>query len=269
METSRGNRRAGGATRPPGPVLALRSILAVCVALALVALATSSSGADPHGDVGPAPVVTRADGGYRVPTPAPSQPQGSVVSVPTSSTAPAQAAADLQSARAEESAAAGALAEAQIVLEQAGTDQVEALAGAVAAQEALMSARVRLGDLIAAEDAAVAERERAVARVEAAKTGSEAHDSAFTAWQMAAVAERAAHARRTIAKDLAFELFTALQGAEAALAQAEIALGDARVVHRRAERKAVEVSARVAQLEAMTAPVSTSPDVAEPARVRP
>ena len=93
--------------------------------------------------------------------------------MPKSSTAAAQAAADLQSARAEESAAAAALAEAQIVLEQAGTDQVEALAGAVAAQEALMSARVRLGDLIAAEDAAVAELERAVARVEAAKTGSE------------------------------------------------------------------------------------------------
>jgi hypothetical protein len=161
------------------------------------------------------------------------------------------------------------LSDAQIGHEQASTDQVEALAGAVAAQEALMSARVRLGDLIAAEDAAVAERDRAVARVEAAKTGSKAHESAFTVWRMAAVAERAAHARRTIAEDLGFELFAALQGAEAALAQAEIALGDARVVHRKAERKAVEVSARVAQLEAMTAPVSTLPDVAEPARVRP
>jgi hypothetical protein len=162
-----------------------------------------------------------------------------------------------------------ALADAQIVLGKAGTDQVEALAGAVAAGEALMSARVRLGDLIAAADAAVAERDRAVARVDAAKTGSGAHESAFTAWQMAAVAERAAHARRIIAEDLGFEPFTALQLAVAALAQAEIALGDARVVHRRAERNAVEVSARVAQLEAMTAPVSTVPDVAEPARVRP
>jgi hypothetical protein len=157
-----------------------------------------------------------------------------------------------------------ALADAQIALGKAGTDQVEALTGAVGAREAFMSARVRLGDLIAAAEAAVAERDRAVARVEAAKTGSKAHDSAFRAWQMAAVAERAAHARRIIAEDLGFESFTALQVAEAALAQAEIALGDARVVHRRAERKAVEVSARVAQLEAMTVP-----DVAEPARARP
>jgi hypothetical protein len=86
---------------------------------------------------------------------------------------------------------------------------------------------------------------------------------------MVAVAAQATHARRIIAEDLGFEVFTALQVAEAALAQAEIALGDARVVHRRAERKAVEVSARVAQLEAMTAPVSTVPDVAEPARARP
>jgi len=59
-------------------------------------------------------------------------------------------------------------------------------------------------------------------------------------------------------------------GSSLALAWALREIGtDARVVHRRAERKAVEVSARVAQLEAMTAPVSTVPDVAEPARVRP
>ena len=67
---------------------------------------------------------------------------------------------------------------------------------------------------------------------------------------MAAVADRAAHARQAIAEDVGAGLFSALQAAEATLADAEIALGEAVTVRKRAEGAAVEASTLVSTLKA-------------------
>jgi chromosome segregation ATPase len=157
--------------------------------------------------------------------------------------------ADVKRARAEATSAEAALTEARGVLDQAVATQAEALTAEVAAQDALLAARVRLGDLIAAEDAALVTLTRAATRVEAIPARSQAHRSAFIEWQMAAVAERAAHVRRTVAEEAGAKLFADLQAVEEPLAQAEIALGEAQSAHRRAERAAADASSRVAELE--------------------
>ncbi len=134
-----------------------------------------------------------------------------------------------------------------------------ALDEAEAAQDEMMRARVRLGDLIAAEDAAVSGLARAVAQVERTRAGSKARRSAFTQWQMAAVAERAAHARRTVGEDIGAHLFRVLRSAEAALADAELARGKAQAAHLKAVNAADAASARLLELEAIASPRDTSP----------
>jgi hypothetical protein len=158
----------------------------------------------------------------------------------------------LKRARAEAERTRAGLVEARLALDKAISDQAEALAVEVAAQEALLAARVRLGDLIVAEDEALVNVTHAAARVESVPAGSKPHRSAFIEWQMAAVAERAAHARRTIAQEVGARLFLALEMVEASLAKAEIALREAQSAHREAERAATEASHRVTGLEATT-----------------
>jgi hypothetical protein len=70
---------------------------------------------------------------------------------------------------------------------------------------------------------------------------------------MAAVAERAAHARRTIAEEGGARLFLALPAVEDPLVEAEIALREAHAVYRKAERTASAASNRVTALQAVTA----------------
>jgi hypothetical protein len=67
---------------------------------------------------------------------------------------------------------------------------------------------------------------------------------------MAAVAERAAHLRRTVAARVGSERFEQLQVAEAELTDAELALGSAASAHLKATRAVESASARVTELEA-------------------
>lgn len=262
-QAPRGAARHARARRP------LRTALATCLALVMIPLATSGSGADPP-DQRPGTVQTSTADGDPTPTAAksPSHKPESTGPAAGNSTAD-QHQPTLENARAEASAATAALADAQAALEQAETSQAKALAKAATAQQEFMSARVRLGDHIAAADAALAELDLAVARVTTARAGSKARRSAFTAWQLAAVSQRAAHARRTVAEDVGLQAFRTLQAAESALANAEIALADVRTAHRRAARQATEASAGLAELEAETSPGAALLSPAEQAKVRP
>jgi hypothetical protein len=161
-------------------------------------------------------------------------------------------AADLDLAREEEAAARASLADAGTALEEARDVRDTALTWAEEAQDELMHARIRLGDLIAAEEDRVAALRGAAGRVERERRGSKAHRSAFIRWQMIAVSERAAHLRRTVAEQVGTKRFAQLQVAEAELAEAQIALGKAESAHRRATRAAESAYARVTQLEAET-----------------
>ena len=166
---------------------------------------------------------------------------------------------DLAAARDEEGLARAALADLTVELDRATSVHSAALDEAEAAQDEMMRARVRLGDLIAAEDAAVSGLARAVAQVERTRAGSKAHRSAFTEWQMAAVAERAAHARRTVGGVIGAHLFRVLRSAEAALADAELARGRAQAAHLKAVNVADAATARLLELEAIASPRDTTP----------
>ena len=244
-------RATGGGNPPRWLGHALRTTAATALGCSLIVLATPSGDADPHG--GPdLPISHAATGGGPTPDAATTPGSAKVDEAPAPQLTPTPAsftAADLKHARAEAKASADALATARGVLDQAVAAQTEALALEVAAQDALLAARVRLGDLIAAEDAARVTVTAAADRVEAVPSGSHAHRAVFIEWQMAAVAERAAHARRTIAEEAGAKLFADLQAVEEPLADAEIALGDAQSAHRKAERTAAAASSRVAELE--------------------
>jgi hypothetical protein len=215
----------------------MQTAAAIGLGVWLIALASPSSGADPHVDPRPLSAVSEVDA-----TPAPD-----VTDSPIPGTR-----ADVKRARVEAEAAATALVEARLAHDRAVADEADALAVEVAAQEAMLASRVRLGDLIAAEDTALTARTRAAARVLTAAPGSKSHRSAFIEWQMAAVAERAAHARRTIAEEDTARLFVALQPVEARLAETEIALTDARAARRKAERAAAAAATVLRESEAAT-----------------
>ena len=90
-----------------------------------------------------------------------------------------------------------------------------------------MRARIRLGDLIVAEEAASADLRGAVRRVEGERRGSRDHRSAFTRLAVG----RRRRARCAPAQDrrrrLGAERFEQLQAAEAELTDTEFALGRA------------------------------------------
>jgi len=165
------------------------------------------------------------------------------------STAASPLAADLDLAREEEAAARASLADAGTALEEAQDVRDTALTWAEEAQDELMQARIRLGDLIVAEEEAADALRGAVGRVERERGGSKAHRSAFIRWQMVAVSERAAHLRRAVAEQVGARHFAQLQEAEAELTEAEIALSAAESAHRKATRAAESASARITRLE--------------------
>jgi hypothetical protein len=247
-------RATGGGDPPRWPGFALRTATAIALAAWMIALASPSGGADPHGDPGRHTALAVVEGGTTpAPTTTPATAQNDATPFADATASPASGTTgDVKRARAEAETAGAALLEARLALDRALAAEAEALSVEVAAQEGMLASRVRLGDLIAVEDAALVARTRAAARVESAPAGSKRHRSAFTEWQMAAVAERAAHARRTIAEDESARLFVALQVVEDRLAETEIALTDARAAHRKAERTASAASNRVAESEAAT-----------------
>jgi chromosome segregation ATPase len=155
---------------------------------------------------------------------------------------------DLKKARADADSADASSLDAEPVIDEAKATRARALKHATAAQEAMTRATVRLGDLMEAATAATGVAARTADRVEQTSPGSGAHRTGFAAWQMAAVADRAAHARLTVAKDAGADLFAQVEAAEAALAEAEMALTDARSAHRKAERSAREIAATIVAL---------------------
>ena len=254
MDITRARRCAAfGASRSRGT--ALRTALAGGLTIGLIALVTPPGGADPRGESEEQITSTRSlQQDVRITDEG--QVQGSVLMVVSASpTSNPSLEADLAAAREEETAAFVTLAGLTVELDLAKGVQSAALEKASTAQDALMQARVRLGELIQAEDSAATDLNGAVSRVEREHPGSKARRSAFTQWQMAAVAERAAHARRAIATDVGTHLFDRLRAAESALADAELALGEARSAHLRAERASTEASGRVVELESSATPV--------------
>ena len=213
-------------------------------------LATSPGGAEPQGGTGQPTTVVLSQPVIRAVDHA--SPVAEHESDGRAMAGAAALGADLEVARQEESAARAALAEADTVLDEARDARDTALSWAEAAQDELMRARIRLGDLIVADEAAVADLRGAVGRVEGERRGSKAYRSAFSHWQMAAVAERAAHARRSVAARVGSERFEQLQVAEAELTDAELALGRATSTHLKATRAVESASARVTKLEAET-----------------
>ncbi len=155
---------------------------------------------------------------------------------------------DLKAARADATSAESARTTADDAVTGAESTRERALTPATAAQEAMTSARVRLGDLMATATAATGVAARAADHVQRTPPGSTAHRSAFVTWQMAAVADRAAHARLAVAKEEGADLFAQVDAAEAALADAEIALTDARSTRKKAERSAREIAASITEL---------------------
>lgn len=232
--------------RPGGPLQ--RSALAGGLALGLLVLATSPGGAEPHGGAGQPTTVVLSQPVIRAADNASSDAE--YASDGQTTARAAALGADLEVAREEDSAARAALAEAGTVLDEARDARDTALSWAEAVQDELMRARMRLGDLIVAEEAASADLRGAVRRVEGERRGSRDHRSAFARWQLAAVAERAAHLRRTAAERVGAERFEQLEAAEAELTDTELALGKATSANLKAARAADSASARVTQLEA-------------------
>ena len=247
-------RATGGGDPPRWPGFALRTTAALGLAAWMMALASSSGGAQPHIDPGRHFALAEAERAIAPASPTTRGiPEDDATPVPdVTASATSGSKADLKRARAEAESAAAALAEARVALDRAVSVQAEALGAEVAAQEAMLAARVRLGELIAAEDAALVARKRAAARVESASAGSKPRRSAFIEWQMAAVAERAAHARRTIAEEGSARLFVALPAVEDPLVEAEIALREAHAAYRKAQRSAAAASNRVMEIEEAT-----------------
>lgn len=257
MGTARSSSHAtvGSRARSPGSVR--RSALAGGLAIGLILLATSPGGAEPHGGTEQDTTVALSEQIIRASAQA--WPGSGHESEAKSTPGAADLGADLDVARQEESAARATLADAGTALDQASGARARARDRAGAAQDEMMRARLRLGDLIGAETAAAAELDRAVAHVERTRAGSKTRRSAFTRWQMAAVAERAAHARRAVGEDVGARLFAKLGAAEAALADAELALGEARSAHLKAVGAQETAFARVMDLEAIALAGGTSP----------
>lgn len=126
----------------------------------------------------------------------------------------------------------------------------EAQEAVTAAEQAMTGASERLAGLMSASEAADSARARAAARVEGERVGTKPHRVAFTAWQMAAIADRAAHARQAVAEEVGARAFERLGGLAVSLAEAEVALTAARSGRAEAEQSAQESTARLADLEA-------------------
>jgi endonuclease YncB( thermonuclease family) len=162
----------------------------------------------------------------------------------------ARARAELVAARKEARAAAATLASARPAHDASGAAQKSARAQYEAAQEAMTRTQSRLDELTAASDKAAAEVERTAAAAKGAGADSGSTTSGFTAWQMAAVADRAAHARLVLVEDLAADAFVGLQEAEAALTTADFSESEAAKALAGAEAASGAASARVAALSA-------------------
>jgi endonuclease YncB( thermonuclease family)/predicted nucleic acid-binding Zn-ribbon protein len=162
----------------------------------------------------------------------------------------ARAKADLAAARKETRAAAAALASTRPEHAAARAGQKSTRAHFEAAQDVMTRTQARLDEVSAAADKAAAEVERTAAAAKRSGADSGAGTKGFTTWQMAAVADRAAHARMVLVEDRAADAFVDLQEAEAALTKADFSEAEAAKALAEAEAAAGAASARVAALTA-------------------
>ena len=133
-----------------------------------------------------------------------------------------------------------------------------------AAQRALSEAQDSLESVSAAADRADDALTREMDRLQGAKAGSKAHRAAIRTWTMAAINERAAHARQVLADDRAADEFVGLQAAEAVLAEVDYSHQEATAASTRAERAAEKATARVADLKAERAAAKAELSALEP-----
>ncbi len=173
-------------------------------------------------------------------------------------------AADLKAAKKVAATAATSLTSARRTLTETTRGRASAQEEFEDAERALAAAQDRLERVSVAADRAEATLRRASARLQDARSGSKAHRTAFTAWTMAAIDDRAAHARQVLADDRAADEFVGLQAAEAVLAEAEYAHQEARSARARAARAAEGADERVAALKAERAAVKAEAAALEP-----
>jgi chromosome segregation ATPase len=128
---------------------------------------------------------------------------------------------DVTAARKAAASADRAAEAASTSYRRAKRARTSAKAELAAAERSLAAAQARYEDVAEAADVAADAVARAEAKVRRAKAGSKARRKAFTAWQMAAVDDRAAHARQFLADDRATDEYVGVQAAQAALTTAE------------------------------------------------
>jgi hypothetical protein len=258
-----GGVRAAPGVRPPATGLARALVVGMLV------LAVPTGGAGPVGAMAPDGPSVRQSSAHSSPEvgrqslPATGEVQTARIELVARTRRPDWIAADLGEAQGRLAGVDDELALAHAELEArdesadaAGRAVKDARAVRDQAQEAMTGAELimtgasgRLADLMAASEAAATARADAAARVEGERAGSKAHRAAFTAWQMAAIADRAAHARQVVAEGVGAVAFEKLGALAVTLAEAEIALTTARSERTEAEQSAQESSARLAALE--------------------
>ena len=155
---------------------------------------------------------------------------------------------DLKAARADESAAARAADAAASAHSAARKARKAATRELKSAQEALAEAQDASETAATAADRAADAVAGAEKKVRATKAGTKKRRTAFTSWQMAAISDRAAHARQVLADDRATDEFVGVQAAEAALAMADSARDQARTERNRARAAAESAADRVGLL---------------------
>ena len=147
----------------------------------------------------------------------------------------ARARTDLRAARAEVTSAKAANRSARKARKVALSERRSARTSSAAADAQLASIQTRLDALEQVADRSATRVRRKATRVERATPGTPDWQKAFVTWQIAAVQDRAAHARMVLVEDQAVDDFVAQQAAEASLTQAEFAAAEAKKARLRAK----------------------------------
>ena len=139
---------------------------------------------------------------------------------------------------------------AQKALSEVTAARDSASAEFAAAQQDLSAAQDRLDEVSSAADKAARSVRSAEKKVLKAKSGSKASRSAFTKWQMAAIADRAAQSRESLAEDRAADGLVGVAAAQAILAEADLARASAATVRSKTKRAARKAAVRLDEVTA-------------------
>ncbi len=141
---------------------------------------------------------------------------------------------DLRAARAQVKTTTLANRSARKAKRAAMSELRSARSRSAAADGGLAAIQARLDALVTAANRSATRVRRKAAKVQRATVGTPDWQKAFTTWQIAAVQDRAAHARMALVEDRSVDDFVAQQTAEAALTQAEFAAAGANKLRLRA-----------------------------------